>query len=123
MEEQPWAPSGPVLGKGAAIGEATAKSPSAGVQPWAMETNVLRREYSRGQWRSKSFGGNIAVGNGEDHKSYDGTMIVGREFTAANAHRRRRPERRRRLCLPWLGEILEAMTLKRRHSNLSLIHI
>ena len=27
------------------------KSASAGVQPWAMETNVLRREYSRGQWR------------------------------------------------------------------------
>ena len=93
------------------------KSPLVGVQPWAMETKVLRRKYSRGQWRSKSFGGNIAVGNGEDHKSYDGTMIVGREFTAANAHRRRRPERRRRRCLPWLGEILEAMTLKRRHSN------
>ena len=54
------------------------KSPSAGVQPWAMETKVLRREYSQGQWRSKSFGGSIAVGNGEDQKSYDGSMSVGR---------------------------------------------
>ena len=58
------------------------KSPSAGVQPWEMETKVLRREYSRGQWRSKSFGGSIAVGNREDQKSYDGSMIVGMEFTA-----------------------------------------
>ena len=41
----------------------------------------------------------------------------GRGMMATNVHRRRRPERRRRLCLSWLEEVLEAMTLKRRHSN------
>ena len=56
------------------------KSPSAGVQPWATETKLLRREYSRGQLISKSFGGTIAVGTGEDQKSYDGSMIVAREL-------------------------------------------
>ena len=45
-----------------------------------MEIKVLRREYSRGQWRSIFFGGNIAVGNGEDQKCYDGSMVVGKEF-------------------------------------------
>ena len=52
VKEQPWAPSGPVLGKGAATGELTAK--------------VLRRKYSRGQWRRP--------------KSYYGSMIVGRSL-------------------------------------------
>ena len=56
------------------------KRPSAGVQPWPMETKVLRREYSNGEWRTKSFGGIIAVGNGEDQKSYHGSMIVDREL-------------------------------------------
>ena len=83
MAVQPWAPSASVLGMGAVTGEATAKSPSAGVQPRAMETKVLRREYSRGQWRPKSFGGSIAVGDREDQKSYDRSMIVSREYTAA----------------------------------------
>ena len=27
------------------------QSPAAGVQPWAMEINLFRREYRRGQWR------------------------------------------------------------------------
>ena len=45
-----------------------------------METKVLRREYSNGEWRTKSFGGIIAVGNGEDQKSYHGSMIVDREL-------------------------------------------
>ena len=65
MEVQPWASSGPILGKGAATGESTAKSPSAGVQPWAMETKVLRRKYSRGQWRPKPCSGSTAVCNGD----------------------------------------------------------
>ena len=52
------------------------KSPSAEVQPWAMEAKVLRREYSRGQWRQKSFGGSTAVGNG-DQKSFGGSTAVG----------------------------------------------
>ena len=65
VEVQPWASSGPILGKGAATGESTAKSPSAGVQPWAMETKVLRRKYSRGQWRPKPCSGSTAVGNGD----------------------------------------------------------
>ena len=38
VDVQPRAPSGPVLGKGAATGDATATTLSAGVQPWAMET-------------------------------------------------------------------------------------
>ena len=41
--KEPRAPSEPVLGKGTATGEATtAESLSAGVQPWAMETRVLK---------------------------------------------------------------------------------
>ena len=39
------------------------------------------------------------VGIGEDQKSDDGSMIVGREFTAANAHRRRLERRRRLLAM------------------------
>ena len=34
-------------------------------QPEKQQLEVLRWEYCRGQWRSKSFGGSIAVGNGE----------------------------------------------------------
>ena len=62
VEVQPWASLGSVLGKGAATGEATARSPSVGILPWAMEIKIIRREYSRGQWRTNSNGWSMIVG-------------------------------------------------------------